>query len=145
MRHLRPPTTANALASRLNDSRRPLWALLASLPLLGACSETLPLSPPSQKPAATPGGKAATPVAQEQPLRIVVRFRTAVPYQDAAYLQGLGQQVRAELRYVASVSPDTHVYLLQAQAGQASTDILKRLASQPAVLWVEPDRRASPL
>lgn len=142
MQHLRAVPTASFQPARVGHHRRHLWTLLTSLPLLAACTETLPVAAPN--PAAPPAGKAASPLAEAQPLRVIVRFRTAVPYRDATYLRDMGQQVQAELRYVASVSPDTHVYLLQAQPGLGSADTLKRLASQPAVLWVERDRLATP-
>lgn len=142
MQHLRPVPTASCQPARVGHHRRHLWTLLTSFPLLAACTETLPVAAPN--PVAAPDSRAANLPAQAQPLRVIVRFRTAVPYQDAAYLRNLGQQVQAELRYVASVSPDTHVYLLQPQPGLGSTDTLKRLASQPAVLWVERDRLATP-
>lgn len=121
---------------------RYFWAMVASAPLLCACAQPLP--PPAPKPVADLAGKAAKPVTNEKPARIVVRFRTVVPYQDPAFLQGVAQQIQAQLSYVASVSSDTHVYLLQPLPGQSSADALKRLVNLPAVLWAEPDRIATP-
>lgn len=104
-----------------------------------ACGPT----PPATAPEQDVPGITAQPAANVKATRVVVRYRTATPYRDADYLRNISQQIQAQVSYVASLSPDTHVYALQPLPGQTGTDVLKRLASLPAVLWIEPDRTAS--
>lgn len=108
--------------------------------ILGACSPT-PLTAVTPVAQDTPA-PAATPAAQT--LRIIVKFRSAVPYADAAFLQTLGQQVDARLTYLASVSADTHVYRMEPLDNQRPADVLQRLSRVPSVLYVEIDALARP-
>ena len=77
-------------------------------------------------------------------MRIIVKFRSAVPYADAAFLQTLGQQVDARITYLASVSADTHVYRMEPLGNQRPADVLQRLSRVPSVLYVEIDALARP-
>lgn len=82
--------------------------------------------------------------ASGQPLRVIVKFRQAVPYRDAAFLQDIAQQIHARITYISSVSLDTHVYQIEPQPGQSQADLLRRLSDLPSVLRVEADAVAQP-
>lgn len=122
------------------------WQGLALTPalalLLGACSPTTltPVTPVAQNaPAPVPA------VAQSSPsMRVIVQFRATVAYADAAFLQTLGQQAQARITYLASVSPDTHVYRVEPLGNQHPAEVLQRLEGAPSVLRVEVDALAHP-
>lgn len=82
--------------------------------------------------------------ASGQALRVIVKFRQTVPYRDAAFLQGIAQQIHARITYISSVSLDTHVYLIEPQPGQSQAELLRRLSDLPSVLRVEADAVAQP-
>ncbi|MGH6637402.1 MAG: hypothetical protein ACREXN_07295 [Polaromonas sp.] len=79
-----------------------------------------------------------------QALRVIVKFRQAVPYRDAAFLQDIALHIRARIAYISSVSLDTHVYRIELQPGQSQADVLRRLSDLPSVLQVEADAIAQP-
>lgn len=79
-----------------------------------------------------------------QVLRVIVKFRQAVPYRDAAFLQDMARHINARIAYISSVSIDTHVYQIELQPGQSHADILGRLSGIPDVLWVQADAVARP-
>lgn len=79
-----------------------------------------------------------------QALRVIVKFRNAVPYRDEAFLQDISQKIHAHILFIGSVAPDTHVYQIEPQTGQSHADILQRLAGLPYVLRVEADAVAKP-
>lgn len=83
--------------------------------------------------------------AQVQPLRVIVKFRVAVPYRDEAFLRGIAQKINARMVYLTSVSPDTHVYQVEPLQGQSLADITRSLSSVPAVLYAEADALMKPL
>lgn len=100
---------------------------------LGACSQSeLAQASPAAQRSAAPA------------MRVIVKFRNPVPYQDAAFLQTLGQQCGVRLSYAASVGADTHVYLLQAVAHQGPDVVLRCMAHIPSVQYIEPDAVAEP-
>jgi hypothetical protein len=82
--------------------------------------------------------------AYAQALRVVVKFRQAVPYRDAVFLQDMAQHIRARIAYIGSVAPDTHVYQIEPQPGQSHADVLRRLENLPSVLRAEADAVAKP-
>lgn len=110
---------------------------------LSACSpsalavKSTPM-PQSQQPS-------AMKPAQVQPLRVIVKFRVAVPYRDEAFLRGIAQKINARMVYLTSVSPDTHVYQVEPLQGQSLADITRSLSSVPAVLYAEADALMKPL
>ena len=79
-----------------------------------------------------------------QGLRVIVNFRQPVPYRDAAFLQGIGQQIRARVTYLSSVSADTHVYQIEPQPGLSQADVLRNLSAIPSVRRIEADAVARP-
>lgn len=120
------------------------WQGLAMTPalalLLGACSPTTltPVTPVAQN---TPAPASAQFSAA---MRVIVKFRASVAYADAAFLQTLGQQAQARITYLASVSPDTHVYRVEPLEHQHPAEVLQRLEGAPSVLHVEVDALAHP-
>jgi len=109
---------------------------------LSACSQPRPATEFPQ-PAHSRPSAAANPN-RGQALRVIVTFRQTVPYRELIYLQGLGEKIHAPVSYVSSVSLDTHVYRVDTQPGQNSTDILKLLGGVPEVLSVEADAVIQP-
>lgn len=124
----------------------PLYRVLALILTgclnLSACSQPMPatgsLWPAHSRPSAS-----ANPN-RVQSLRVIVTFRQTVPHHELTYLEGLGKKIHASVRYISSVSPDTHVYRVDTQPGQNSTDILKLLGDVPEVLSVEADAVIQP-
>ncbi|CAM3451231.1 hypothetical protein POHY109586_08455 [Polaromonas hydrogenivorans] len=109
---------------------------------LSACSQAAPATD-SLRPADSRPPAAANPN-RGQPLRVIVRFRQPVAYRAPAFLQGMGEKIHAPVAYVSSVSPDTHVYQIDAKPGQNRADILRSLGNVPEVLSVEADAAAKP-
>lgn len=112
--------------------------LLVSLSL-SACSAPAPAPMPT-KPAAqqsrSPGSLTA---ADSQALRVIVKFRQAVPFRDEAFLQEMSQKIHARMSYISSVSANTHVYWIELQGGLNQADALRSLAGIPSVQYAEPD------
>lgn len=77
------------------------------------------------------------------PLRVILQFNTPGPYSDTAFLNELQTRSHAQVRYIAAVSGDTHVYSVQPDAGQSQTVILQRLGRMPIVIHVEVDQKAT--
>lgn len=75
-------------------------------------------------------------------VRVIVQFKQPGAFSDDAFLKSLEQQVQAPVRYLTSVSPDTHVYGVQLPADQAPTAALQRLGALPSVARVELDDKA---
>ncbi len=114
--------------------------ILLVSPALSACSRALaPIDPPMQSSPPTSAQQAYA-----QALRVVVKFRQAVPYRDAVFLQDMAQHIRARIAYIGSVAPDTHVYQIEPQPGQSHADVLRRLENLPSVLRAEADAVAKP-
>ena len=115
--------------------------LLAGLSLSACNSSAIaPVTPTmhdSRPPTATSPG-------QGQPLRVIVKFRQAVPYRDKAFLQDIARQVGARVAYISSVSLDTHVYQIEPHPGQSPAEVLRSLSAIPSVLRVETDAVARP-
>lgn len=98
------------------------------------------LPSPSQQlnPSATSTG---TPL---PPIRIILQFKNSADFQSDAFLQKLHIQTQAQVRYIAPVFGDTHVYGFQPPAGQSYAQLLQRLNSMPGVVRVEVDQKAQP-
>lgn len=122
------------------------WLNLASIVLSGlslcACSPSVPAPVNPSLPDSIP----RTPMNSiyGPPVRVIVKFRQTVPYREAAFLQGISQQIHARLAYISSVSLDTHVYQIEPQLGQDQSDTLQSLSAIPSVLWVEADALVRP-
>lgn len=82
--------------------------------------------------------------APAQGLRLIVQFSTPAPAQDEALLQSLQSQTLARVRYLTSLSNDTHVYLFQPAPGQTQAQLLQRLGKMPSVVRTEIDFKTKP-
>lgn len=109
---------------------------------LSACSQATPAAH-SHRPTHSGLSVSADPN-RGQPLRVIVKFRKPVPYREPSFLRGMGEKIHAPMAYVSSVSPDTHVYQINAQPGQDRTTLLRLLGSIPEVLSAETDAVAKP-
>jgi hypothetical protein len=78
-----------------------------------------------------------------EPLRVILQFNKPGPYSDAAFMKELQTHSHAQVRYIAAVSGDTHVYSVQPDAGQSQTLVLQRLGRLPMVTHVEVDQQAT--
>lgn len=116
--------------------------VLALLLALTACSPAATAPATTSMQGSPP--PAPTKPADAQALRVVVKFRRAVPFLDAAFLRDMGRQIRARVAYISSVAPDIHAYRIEPEPGQSHADILQRLAGLPSVLRVEADAVARP-
>lgn len=115
--------------------------LLTGLAICACSSSAVVAANPAEQNSHAPTVKNS---AHGQALRVIVKFKQTVPYRDAAFLQGIAQQIRARITYISSVSPDTHVYQVESQPGQSRADILQSLSGVPSVLRVEADAMARP-
>lgn len=77
--------------------------------------------------------------------RIIVKFRPGVAYRDGAFLQAMGESLQARLVYLASVSADTHVYRIEPRSSLSEAEMVRRVASLPAVRHAQSDGRVRPL
>jgi len=108
---------------------------------LCACADSA-VTPTAATPVPAASSEKAT--SQGQSLRVIVKFRQPVAYNDAAFLTNISQQIGTQLVYLSSVSTDTHVYLVKVQASQKPEALLQRLSAVPDVLRVEVDSLAQP-
>lgn len=81
------------------------------------------------------------PAASLAPVRIILQFKSPTAYQSDAVLHTLQTQTQAQVRYITSVSRDTHVYHFQPAAGHTYAQLLERLSSLPMVARVEIDQK----
>ena len=131
----------NCLHSSLQPDQALALVLTAFLSL-SACSSSALVSnsvtmQDSQQPAASNS-------AQTQTLRVIVKFKYAVPYRDGVFLRDLGQKINARITYITSVFPDIHVYQIEPQRSQSRADVFQSLSSNPAILYVEADAVVKP-
>ena len=119
-------------------------ALLAGLGLLGGCShpEAGRAGGQSSAPASSNTMPSQSPAPFRETLRVIIQFRGTGTGREPALLAGLSRQAQAPVRYVASVSPDTHVYRVEPAAGQRTDEVLARLRAMPGVAFAELDRPA---
>lgn len=96
--------------------------------------------PPEALP--PPNLVADMPAASLVSLRVIVQFKDAVAFADAAFVNTLQAQAQVPVQYIAAVSGDTHVYALQLPANQDPGIVLRRLGALPSVARVEVDDKA---
>jgi hypothetical protein len=72
-------------------------------------------------------------------VRIIIAFKTDVPYQEAAFIRLLQQRTQASVAYIAAVSTQTFVYRFSPKHGVSVGSVLDQLRSLPEVAWVELD------
>ena len=137
----------NCLHSSLQPDQA-LALLLTAFLSLSACSSSALVSnsvtmQDSQKPAASNSAQTQTQT-QTQTLRVIVKFKYAVPYRDGVFLRALGQKINARITYITSVFPDIHVYQIEPQRSQSRADVFQSLSSNPAILYVEADAVVKP-
>jgi hypothetical protein len=131
------------LRSVIASGSRPATTVLLACLALSACGA--PLHETGQPSAPASHGARATNAAFGEPVRVVVKFKQqTTPYRDAAFLQDMGRQIQARIAYVASVSPDTHVYQVEPRLGQSQADLIRQLSGLPAVARAEADAVARP-
>ena len=133
----------NCLHSSLQPDQALALVLTAFLSL-SACSSSALVSnsvtmQDSQQPAASNSAQTQT-----QTLRVIVKFKYAVPYRDGVFLRDLGQKINARITYITSVFPDIHVYQIEPQRSQSRADVFQSLSSNPAILYVEADAVVKP-
>lgn len=88
---------------------------------------------------------AATQLQQQASVgRVIVGFRTAVPYQDVGFLAQLAKPCHVTLTFLAAVAPDTYVYRLEAAAEAAFSASVQCLARASSVRYIEVDAIAHP-
>lgn len=97
---------------------------------------------PNPDPLPPPNLLQGHPMTAPVTVRVIVQFKQPGAFSDDAFLKSLEQQVQAPVRYLTSVSPDTHVYGVQLPADQAPTAALQRLGALPSVARVELDDKA---
>lgn len=131
----------NKFKNLMSSKWHRLIKLCCLLVPLAGCSQPAPPQP-NPPDAATPNS-AIQPYGQ--PLRVIVKFSQAVQYRSDVFLQDLQERIQARVSYLSSVSPDTHVYQLEPQAGQSAAETLQRLGALPFVQRVELDARARAL
>lgn len=114
-----------------------LAVLLAHAGAVTGCAHTGLVSANPAQPVQQP---LPVPAASEpRPLRVIVQFKGAVDYNSERLLKDLSRQAQAPVRYIASVSQDTHVYAIQLHPDQGSQSVLKSLSALPGVARVEED------
>lgn len=125
-----------------NPQPRP-WRLLGLALLLahaGAVTGCAHTGLASAKPAQPVQQPLPMPAASEpRTLRVIVQFMRAVDYNSERFLKDLSRQAKAPVRYIASVSQDTHVYAIELHPDQGSQGVLKSLSALPGVARVEED------
>jgi len=123
------------------------FALLTGAWLIQACGQLAasPVAPSANLPATGVSGHNQPVSPSGAVLRVIVRFRSAAAGDDAATLAGLSRQAQAPVRYLASVSPDTHVYRIESGPGQQADTLRTRLLALPGITSVEIDSTARPL
>lgn len=114
-----------------------LVLLFAHAGALTGCAHT---AVTSAKPATTVLQPLAMPEeTKPRSLRVIVQFKTGVAFNSESLLKELSQQAGASVRYMASVSQDTHVYAIQVHPYQEPNSVLSSLSALPAVARVEQD------
>ena len=105
-------------------------ALALAISLLACAQESVGTQPSAtNSTAAIPG--------QTEPVRTIVQFKNPAAINAPAFVQRLQALTPNAVRYVAAVSTDTHVYILQPQPGHA-------LRCYPPRCWPSPRPRPLP-
>lgn len=107
--------------------------------LLTACARDTGYHPPPALP--PPNMVADMPATSLVSLRVIVQFKENVAYADPTFVNTLQTQARMQVKYISSVSADTHVYSLQLPANQEPGVALQRLGALPSVARVEIDEK----
>jgi hypothetical protein len=119
------------------------WRLLGLALLLahaGAVTGCAHTDVASAKPAQPVQQPLPVPAASEpRPLRVIVQFKGAAAPNSERLLKELSRQAQAPVRYMASVSPDTHVYAIELRQNQDPRSVLESLSSLSGVARVEED------
>lgn len=114
-----------------------LWGAATSVSILAACVQgAVDSSATTAQGHRTSETHSSAPA---QGLRLIVQFSAPAPVQDEALLQSLQDQTLARVRYLSSLSNDTHVYLFQPAPGQTQAQLLQRLGAMPSVVRTEID------
>jgi hypothetical protein len=109
-------------------------ALALAISLLACAQESVGTQPSAtNSTAAIPG--------QTEPVRTIVQFKNPAAINAPAFVQRLQALTPNAVRYVAAVSTDTHVYILQPQPGQSSVQLLQQLNAMPEIARVEFDHK----
>jgi hypothetical protein len=117
-------------------------AFLVALALT-ACAQDVDTKHPA--PVRTGNNTGLPQTAQLGPIRVILQFRsTTTAFASAAFLQQLKAQTGAPVRYLASVSNDTHVYSFAPTPGQTDAQIVEQLRSMPALSRVSLDQKVRP-
>jgi hypothetical protein len=129
-----PPVASNPGAPRGRSVRRLAWILATGWMLglsLTACSHAQPQIPACET--GEPGG------VKQPSLRLMVGFQTATAGDSTAVIEQLQSRTGACVRFVSSVSPTLHVYVL---AGAADTQTVRQqLLQWSAISQVDADAR----
>ncbi len=80
------------------------------------------------------------PSATETSLRVIIQFKESVAGDDANVILSLQANSTGQVRFLSTVSSDTHVYSLSLAPGQDVAQALFRLAAAPGVKRVERDQ-----
>ena len=84
---------------------------------------------------------ASAMVNKTSPVRVIVHFKHPATVDAQAFVHTLQTYTRAPVQYVAAVSPDSHVYRLQAQAEQSPAQLVQQLSAMPEIARAELDHK----
>jgi hypothetical protein len=110
---------------------------MASIFVMLACAQGTTSAPTAISPDSATGTQTA-----EQSVRVTVQFRQPVQYNSASLLHSMEVRTRAQVRYIAPVSENTHIYSILPIAGTSKQEALQRLRSMPQIAWAEMDSKA---
>jgi hypothetical protein len=128
-----PPVAPTRGAPKARPVRRLVWVLAIAWVLglsLTACSHAQPQ---------IPACGAAEPVAVKPSLRLMVGFRMATAGDSPAVVEQLQSRANACVRYVSSVSPTLHVYVVTGDADVQA--VRQQLLQWSAISQVDADAR----
>jgi hypothetical protein len=97
----------------------------------------------TDSPSPTPTRR-ATPPPASAPLaavRVILKFNPPAPIQNATLLRALEAQAKSQVKYIASIAADTHVYLFSPTAGTTTAQVLQRISAMKEVAHVELDEK----
>jgi hypothetical protein len=119
-----------------------LAGILVSAWALVACAQNTAESP--NTPPANRTSNATLAPTQLVAVRIIVKFKPPTPVQSEVLLRVLEAQSQAQVKYIASVAADTHVYLFSPAAGTTPAQILQRISAMKEVAYAELDEKTKP-
>lgn len=109
-------------------------ALALAISLLACAQEAVGTHPSAAQ------NTAAMPI-QTAPVRIIVQFKNPAAINAPAFVQRLQTLTPTPVHYVAAVSADTHVYILQPPPGQSTVQLLQQLGAMSEIARVEFDHK----